>query len=344
MIGGVELDVIEPFDPVAWIERELEPQHVHSPAFIYDHMESQSGRQLPLIYQPFDPTNPAHFADRGAALDFAQAAGGGRVLDFGPGDGWPALIIAPFAEQVVGVEGSMRRRNACEQNALRMGISNVDFMFLPPERALPFPDASFDAIVAASSVEQAPDPRTVLREFHRVLRPGGTLRMYYESLTGYAGRGERDVWLSAGPHQQGMLVFYQRDIEGMEVLQYRLSFSLSPAALRERITAANPGPEYAGFTAELLDGLREHVTSAAACCTHHPSGAVYCKDLRDLGFSFVRPTFPGNYIARRLWDELAPDERPGSMADVDALLRPVVAALAQLETPPRHDLALTAVK
>ncbi len=41
--------------------------------------------------------------------------------------------------------------------------------------ALPFPDASYDAVVSAFTFQFIPRQQQALREFHRVLRPGGVL-------------------------------------------------------------------------------------------------------------------------------------------------------------------------
>lgn len=84
-------------DIFAWIETEFKPQFCTSDKFIYDDMESQSGFSLPLIYQPFDAAVRWHWSERGCLFDFLYTtnAEGKRVLDFGPGDGWPSLIIAP---------------------------------------------------------------------------------------------------------------------------------------------------------------------------------------------------------------------------------------------------------
>ncbi len=168
------------FDPIAWVEAELQPRDCDSTAFIYDHMESQSARGLPGLYVPFDPANRGHWRDAGSILDFLHAAqaAGGRVLDLGPGDGWPSLPVAPFAAEVVGVDGSAKRVEVCRENARRLGIANATFAHVPPGQPLPFADGTFDAVMAASSLEQTPDPRTVVRELARVLRPGGRLRIH----------------------------------------------------------------------------------------------------------------------------------------------------------------------
>ena len=43
--------------------------------------------------------------------------------------------------------------------------------------ALPFPDATFDAVTASTVLCSVASPPTVLEEFARVLRPGGKLRL-----------------------------------------------------------------------------------------------------------------------------------------------------------------------
>ena len=40
---------------------------------------------------------------------------------------------------------------------------------------MPFPDQSFDCILATETFEHVPDIRIILAEIHRVLRPGGSL-------------------------------------------------------------------------------------------------------------------------------------------------------------------------
>ncbi|HHT43438.1 MAG TPA: class I SAM-dependent methyltransferase [Firmicutes bacterium] len=122
-----------------WIEAELAPVRTTSTALIYDDLESQSGRSLPLIYQPFDCGAPGHWADRGALFDFlyTSQSEGKLVLDFGPGDGWPSLPMAPYVEQVVGVDASQRRAEVC-----------ADLFQLYPEQERPCTLQGVDRIVA----------------------------------------------------------------------------------------------------------------------------------------------------------------------------------------------------
>lgn len=65
-----------------WIRQAPAPLVCTSETFIYDDMESQSGRALPLIYRPFDIADRAHWRDRGALFDFLLATGGPDRLAF----------------------------------------------------------------------------------------------------------------------------------------------------------------------------------------------------------------------------------------------------------------------
>ena len=59
--------------------------------------------------------------------------------------------------------------------------------------ALPFPDASFDVVMCAWVIETVDDPRQVVQELLRVLRPGGTL--VYSCCSRPASRTDR--WRTA---------------------------------------------------------------------------------------------------------------------------------------------------
>lgn len=334
-------------DIFLWIEQALSPELCDSEAFIYEDMASQSGRSLPVIYTPFDPGQRAHWRDRGSLYDFLHAVHGEgqRLLDFGPGDGWPSLIVAPFAEEVVGVEGARRRVDVCTENAARLGVTNASFVFVPPGSALPFDDASFDGVMAASSVEQAPDPRATLAELFRVLRPGGRLRISYEALGAYRGGRERDLWLWGDEDGEGCrLIIFDRDLAQERVRQVGLTYALSKRALVETLTGAGEALTFDALTVERLEALSAALIDARLCITQHPSGATLAGWLREIGFRQIRPTHSGADVAGMLFDRLPPAGCPSDLPGVDARVQPVTQIACELAAPLDIDPMITAVK
>ncbi len=331
------------FDPIAWVEDQLEPVDCDSTAFIYDHMESQSGRSLARVYRPFDAANRGHWRDAGSILDFlySTAAAGGRVLDLGPGDGWPSLPLAPHLAEVVGVDASLKRVEVCRDNARRLGIANADFVHVPPGRPLPFPDAGFDAVVAASSLEQTPDPRATVRELARVLRPGGRLRIHYEALSEYRGGREREAELW-GTADGAILMLIKRDVALEQATQYALALDLSPAAARAALGAE--GARYADLSEAALGAIRPHLTEVRRCRLSHPSALSLSRWLHGSGFHDVRVTHGGGDFAGRLFDLTPVDRRPCDHAGVEDLLTGPVRVAVELAAPLDADPPITAVK
>lgn len=94
---------------------------------------------------------------------------GGSVLDLGCGTGELAIALATSGMRATGSDISPEMlRVAAGADA------PVDWVELEPDwRVLPFRAGAFDAVVASSVLEYVDDPVTVLRECHRVLRPGG---------------------------------------------------------------------------------------------------------------------------------------------------------------------------
>jgi len=335
-------------DAVDWIEANVELKETTSAAFLYEHMASQSLRGLAVIYQPFDGTKRGHFVDRGQILDYAVSAGRGRVLDFGPGDGWPSLLLAPMADEVVGVDGSARRVEVCTGNAERLGVGNAFFVHVPPGERLPFEDGSFDAVVAASSIEQTPDPEAVLHELCRVLKPGGRLRMHYESLGFYRGGRERELWPN-GADAPVQLIVFDRHVEEERARNYGLSLDLSRAEVEAVFARHGADVAYAALTPEVLGRLCEHLIEAAVWPTRHPSCRTWLRWLDEAGFGSARPTHDGGWFAGRLFDHLGESRRPVEMDKTDELLRPLVGVVVSMEAPPvapagEWDPWITAVK
>jgi len=321
---------------ITWIEQNLAPRAYPSTSFFYDEMESQSGFSLPVLYQPFDATVRWHWQDRGQIFDFLSATGGPdqTLLDFGPGDGWPSLLLAPYAREVVGVDGSQKRVEVCRENARRLKITNTHFEHVAPGSRLPFEDGAFDGATAASSVEQTPDPLAALRELHRVLRPGGRLRLTYESLGGYEGGREREADLSAINAGACWLTLYDRSIEGEQARMARLKLSLPVEEARQALAAGEGNTvQWDALNLPALERLARQVTEARLCTLTHPSGATFVRWLSEAGFSQARPTYNGGLAAAKLFEALPFERRPGDQAGVDALVQPVASVVSELPAP-----------
>jgi ubiquinone/menaquinone biosynthesis C-methylase UbiE len=286
-----------------------------------------------VIYQPFDAQKRGHFTDRGQILDFALHADGGRVLDFGPGDGWPSLLMAPMVKEVVGVEGCQRRASVCAENAERLGLDNATFLHVKPGRALPFDDGSFDAVVAASSVEQTPDPKATLAELHRVLRPGGRLRLNYESLSFYQPDRQREIWVAAMDETQTRLIVFDRHFDQECVDNFGMAVRGSKADVLGIFERCGEEANYDGLSPEVLTELSERLIDSGRWTTTHPSCRTWLQWLEGAGFCEARATYDGGWFAKRLFDRLPAAERPADIQGVDDYLRPLVETVITMSAP-----------
>jgi SAM-dependent methyltransferase len=96
-----------------------------------------------------------------------------RVLDVGGGSGAHASrIVREVPVSVVGLDISVEMVRERANDALL--TENV----VGDMEALPFPDASFDAVMFIAALHHVPDALPALREAWRVLRPGGSLFAY----------------------------------------------------------------------------------------------------------------------------------------------------------------------
>lgn len=98
---------------------------------------------------------------------------GERVLDVATGTGWAARRAAELGAEVVGVDLGPDLVATAGRLAEARGL-RIDFRVGDAEK-LPFPDASFDAILSTCGVMFASDPLAAAAELARVCRPGGRL-------------------------------------------------------------------------------------------------------------------------------------------------------------------------
>jgi len=331
-------------DVFDWIRRELRPKVCNSVEFIYDDMDSQSGQSLPIIYQPFEADNRMHWRERGSIFDYLFSIDGKKLLDFGPGDGWPSLLVAPFVDEIVGVEGSPRRVKVCRDNAKRLGISNATFSCVMPGTPLPFQDKSFDGVMAANSVEETPDPKATLLELFRVLRPGGRLRIAYDALERYKNGKEKDTWLCQINDHKCRLILFDRLIDQERVRQYGITLAMPQQEVIKIFSKDVNSISFDMLTVPLLEKVRSAVMDARFCSLAHPSGKAMVSWLKDIGFREAIASHSGGEFAVMLFDQLSESNRPKDISSVDAMLRPLVRIVVKMAAPISIDPMITAIK
>jgi SAM-dependent methyltransferase len=115
--------------------------------------------------------------DQAQVERLVTATGGtaqGRVLDVACGPGIVTVALAAIAREVVAFDLTPAMLVKAQERCAKVGRTNVQFRE-GSATALPFDDASFDAVVTRLSLHHFDEPQTVLTEMQRVLKPGGTL-------------------------------------------------------------------------------------------------------------------------------------------------------------------------
>ncbi len=97
------------------------------------------------------------------------------VLDVGCGTGVLTLMLAEIGHAVTGVDFAPRMLKIAEQKSRQAGLA-VRFR-LENVTALSDPDATYDIVIARHVIWALPDPVLGVREWLRVLRPGGRLAL-----------------------------------------------------------------------------------------------------------------------------------------------------------------------
>lgn len=107
----------------------------------------------------------------------ADLRAGEVVVDLGCGAGIDVLLAARRVGptgKAIGIDMTPEMLERARHNAMRVGLSNVDFL-LGRLEALPLPDTSADCLISNCVINLVPNKMAVFREMYRVLRPGGRI-------------------------------------------------------------------------------------------------------------------------------------------------------------------------
>jgi SAM-dependent methyltransferase len=105
----------------------------------------------------------------------AQVHAASHVLEVGSGSGGPAVYLAAKCGcRVTGVDINENGVKNGTCLAEEQGVANrVTFETVDASKPLPFPPASFDAVLSNDAMCHISNRLGVLEDWHRVLRPGG---------------------------------------------------------------------------------------------------------------------------------------------------------------------------
>ena len=116
-------------------------------------------------------------------LTAAKVKPGMRLLDVACGTGIASAQAAALGARVTGVDFSPEMIAEASKRHPEIAFQSAD------AEALPFPDASFDAVMANFGIHHVERPERAIREARRVLAPGGTF-----AFTFWAAPQENTAW------------------------------------------------------------------------------------------------------------------------------------------------------
>ena len=129
------------------------------------------------LYDSVPEKNIASFAGTGNPFNLGLTNPGDIVVDVGSGSGFDSLIASKLVGpegRVIGIDMTHAMLRKARSGAAEMGATNVEFREGHAED-LPLPDEFADIIISNGVLNLTPDKKRTLREWKRVLKPGGRL-------------------------------------------------------------------------------------------------------------------------------------------------------------------------
>ena len=170
---------------------------------------------------------------------------GKTVLDIGSGAGGKTLYYATLGvKKIYGVDVVPHYEHEARALAEEKNLSDRAEFLTADATALPFPDDCFDVIIANDVMEHVAEPEAVLREAHRVLKPGGRFFTNFPPYYHPYGAHLSDVigipWVHAFFSEPVLIEAYRELVKGLPDAEMRLRLRLGdPGTNTTRITYIN---------------------------------------------------------------------------------------------------------
>ena len=205
---------------------------------------------------------------------------GMKILDVATGTGLAAIEasrrVGPGG-RVIGIDLSPEMIEVAKRNVEKAGLANVEMQCGDAE-LLDFADASFDAVTCASSLFLIPDMDQAVREWNRVLRPGGIavfsafgdgilrpLNRFWNEGLQRLGLTSSTPTMRLGEASACGAILEKWGFEDVEVRSERLDYPLPSAeAWWDEMAASMDGLVLRGLTPDQVAGFKKDVLDAVS--------------------------------------------------------------------------------
>lgn len=140
----------------------------------------------PLLY-----LHPGRRAQLDHTVMYSKAMPGGRLMDVGCGSGELIERLKNLGWQVEGVDFDATAVRTARRRDLKVHLGTLEDQS--------YPEASFDAVTMSHVIEHVHDPSALLRECHRILKPGGCLVMVTPNISSMGHKRFGTHWRGLEP-------------------------------------------------------------------------------------------------------------------------------------------------